>query len=151
MNPPIPARQTIEYGLAVLAAIAAAVATFLLIYLSPILLPTTTNQRLINAALWGILAGLPITSIATLYLTAKYFIPAMTPPGNYSSQQAKHLPYGIKDILSLIAIFAALAAICYWREVPPAMVEENKYFFLLFIVWGWVIIRSIRYFALKPA
>ena len=91
--------MVLKSGLVVIATLttfAATVSAFLLIWAKPIAL-----NPLVPGAIWTSLIGPSVAIIATIYLAAKHFLPAMMPP--YSFSETESLPYGIQDVFSIIA------------------------------------------------
>ena len=124
------ALQSFGYGLAIVAttliSFAAAAANFLLIWIAPLAFAADPDDLMRIMIFWVFMIGPPIAFALSLYL-----------------------PYGIKDILSLIASCLGIMAIYQTPRTPFSDWIKYNWAPPLFVIWGWVVIRSIRYTAWK--
>ena len=144
------ALQSFGYGLAIVAVIIVSVATvvanFIFTwYILAALSVEASNQN--DAMVWIFLIAPPAALITTLLLLFKLFIPAMLFPED--DTKTKYMPYGIKDIFSLIASCLGIMAIYQTPRIPFSDWIRYNWAPPLFVIWGWVVIRSIRYTAWK--
>ena len=144
------ALQSFGYGLAIVAVIIVSVATvvanFIFTwYILAALSVEASNQN--DAMVWIFLIAPPAALITTLLFLFKLFSPAMLFPEE--DTKTKYMPYGIKDIFSLIASCLGIMAI--YQTPRPPFSDWIRYNWAppLFVIWGWVVIRSIRYTAWK--
>ena len=96
---------------------------------------------------WVFMIGPPVAFVLSLYLLIKYFFSATLFPEE--DTKTKYMPYGIKDIFSLIASCLGIMAIYQTPRTPFSDWIRYNWAPPLFVIWGWVVIRSIRYTAWK--
>ena len=145
------ALQSFGYGLAIVAttiiSFAAAAANFLLIWAAPLAFATHPDDLMRIMIFWVFMIGPPVAFVLSLYLLIKYFFSATLFPEE--DTKTKYMPYGIKDIFSLIASCLGIMAIYQTPRTPFSDWIRYNWASPLFVIWGWVVIRSIRYTAWK--
>ena len=145
------ALQSFGYGLAIVAttliSFAATAANFLLIWIAPLAFAADSDDLMRIMIFWVFMIGPPIAFVLSLYLLIKYFFSATLFPEE--DTKTKYMPYGIKDIFSLIASCLGIMAIYQTPRTPFSDWIRYNWAPPLFVIWGWVVIRSIRYTAWK--
>lgn len=114
------ALQSFGYGLAIVAttliSFAATAANFLLIWIAPLAFAADPDDIMRIMIFWVFMIGPPIAFVLSLYLLIKYFFSATLFPEE--DTKTKYMPYGIKDIFSLIASCLGIMAIYQTPRTP---------------------------------
>ncbi|MBH5328423.1 hypothetical protein H9Q10_01890 [Eikenella sp. S3360] len=145
------ALRSFGYGLAIVAVIivsfAAAVANFLLIWVVPLAFAADPDDFMLIMIFWVFMIGPLVAFAVSLYLVIKFFAPAMFFPEE--DTKTKYMPYGIQDIFSLVASCIGITAIFQIQKTPFTDLVKYHWAPPLFVIWGWVVIRSVRYVVWK--